>query len=70
MTENQVKKKLEEMVRRHGYAPKYQVEVMGRKIDVPVKYSDVSALMVFSHNNSEKRHTPFYLSLTEKTRGI
>jgi len=28
-----MKEKLEEMVRRHGYAPKYQVEVMGRKVD-------------------------------------
>ena len=45
--EIKMKEKLEEMFRKHGYSSKYQVDVMGRKVDVPVKYSDASALMVF-----------------------
>ena len=42
-----MKEKLEEIVRKYNYSPKYQVDVMGKKVDVPVKYSDASALMVF-----------------------
>src|SRR3989344_1379406 len=47
MNEIEMKEKLEEMGRRHDYSPKYQVDVLGRKVDVPVKYSNASALMVF-----------------------
>lgn len=42
-----MKENLESLLKNFDFSPKYQVDVMGRKIDVPVKYSDASAFMVF-----------------------
>ena len=42
-----MKERLEELLKDFNYVPQYQVDVMGKKIDVPVKYSDTSAFMVF-----------------------
>lgn len=42
-----MKEKLESLLKDFDFSPKYQVDVMGRKINVPVKYSDTSAFMVF-----------------------
>lgn len=41
-----MKEKLEEMLQKHGYVPKYQVDVIGRAVDIPVMYADASALML------------------------
>lgn len=47
MNEIEMKEKLESLLTEFDFSPKYQVNVMGRKIDVPIKYSDASAFMVF-----------------------
>jgi len=43
-----MKKKLEKVVEEYEYVTDYQVDVIEEKVDVPVKYLDVIALMVFS----------------------
>ena len=45
MNEAWAKEKLENLFKSYNYTPKYQVDVMGRKIDVHVKYSDTRAVM-------------------------
>jgi len=43
----QMKSKLEALLSGYDFTPKSQVDVMGKKVDIPVKYSDASAYMVF-----------------------
>ena len=47
MNEIEMKKRLETLLKDFNYVPEYQVDVMGKKVDVPVKYSDASAFMIF-----------------------
>ncbi|MCK5060114.1 MAG: hypothetical protein KAR00_03180 [Candidatus Pacebacteria bacterium] len=47
MNETEIRKKLVNLSEEYNYSLKYQVEVMGKQIDVPVKYSDASALTLF-----------------------
>lgn len=47
MDEIKMKEKLESLLKDFDFSPKYQVDVMGQKIDVPVKYSNTRAFMVF-----------------------
>lgn len=54
MDEIKMAEKLEALLKDYDYTPQYQVEVMGRKIDVPVKYSDASAFTVFFPISFEK----------------
>jgi len=54
MNEIEMKEKLESLLKDFDYTPKYQIDVMGKKIDVPVKYSDASAFMVFFSVSLEK----------------
>ncbi len=47
MDEVKIEEKLNNLLKDFDYTPKYQVDVMGKKIDVPVKYSNVRAFMFF-----------------------
>ena len=47
MDEIEMKKRLDVLMKDFNYIPQYQVDVMGKKVDVPVKYSDARAFMIF-----------------------
>lgn len=47
MDDTEINKKLELLFAESDFSPKTYVDVMGEKIDVPVKYSDANAFMVF-----------------------